>query len=389
MQKNRLVVSGPVFAVLWVAIWLVAPQVARAAPATPAAPAAPATPAAPAAPAARAAPAAPAAPAVRSKTLPTRPAAAQEGGILAKRLQRFALPRQTDTYEERTSEVKQVQANKIFQLGNRKFEKRQLDDAIRHYRKAYSIWPHPIILYNMAINLGFLSDPLAAALKFRKVLQYKAGPISGQRYTEAAKHYKRLMGKLAILRVVCAEPGVKIFVDGKPFGTAPLDKTVTVLPGRHMVSASKNAKVPYSAALSMMDGYHYRLRVRLKDFTDVVKTKLVPRYHWYVPTIATSVAALALSIGGGLWGSGAGTISTLKKELTDAGFDPQLGTPISHDQTREDRAVALQYAGQVLVGVGLTAVAAAVVLWVLRNKKVRYTVEVSPTKGGAGVNFRF
>jgi len=359
MLFKRLVVSGSVIAGLLVATWLVVPQDVWAAPA------------------------------VRAKTPPTRFAAAEGGGILAKRLQRFALPKQTETYVERTPEVKQVQANKIFQLGNRKFEKRQLDDAIRLYRQAYKIWSHPIILYNMAINLGFLSNPLAAALKFRKVLRYKAGPISSERYTEAAKHYKRLMSELAILRVVCKEPGVKIFVDGKPFGMAPLDKTVTVLRGRHMVSASKKKKVPYSAALTLNDGFHYRLRVRLKDFSDVVKTKLVPRYHWYVPTIATGVAALALSMGAGLWSSGSGILSALNDDLSKSGFDPELGEPIDFNQAREDRSVALQYAGQVLIGVGLTAVAAAVVLWVLRNKKVRYTVEVSPTKGGAGVNFRF
>lgn len=358
MYSMRAVVATAGSVALLCATWLLAPDSARAAPAR-----------------------------VRPARLGTQ-TAGEEGGILSKRLQRFALPNRTVTYVERTPEPKQVQANKIFQQGNRKFEKRQLDDAIRNYKQAYEIWPHPIILYNMAINLGFLSNPLAAALKFRKVLQYKTGPISGERYAEAAKHYKRLMGELAVLRVVCTEPGVKVFVDGKPFGSAPLDKTVTLMPGRHMVSASKAKKVPYSAELTLRDGWRYRLKVRLKDFTDVVKTKMVSRYHWYLPTIATSLAAVALSIGGGLWGAGSGEISELKGDLK-SNFTPVPGDPVEHDQAREDRAVAFQYAGQVLVGVGLAAAAAAVVLWVLRKKKVSYTVEVSPTKGGAGLNLRF
>jgi len=359
MQSTRPVLLNLGIAVLVSAMWVAAPGGARAAPAAGA-----------------------------RRAAPARLAPVEEGGILSKRLQRFALPMRTAVYVERTAQEKQVQANKIFQLGNRKFEKRQLDDAIRHYRQAYEIWPHPIILYNMAINLGFLSDPLAAALKFRKVLQYVAGPISPERYTEAAKHYKRLMSELAVLRVVCKEAGVKIFVDGKPFGTAPLDKTITLTPGRHMVSASKKKKVPYSAELTLRDGWRYRLKVRLKDFTDVVKTKMVSRYHWYLPTIATSVAAVALGIGAGLWGAGAGDISDLKDSLKSR-FVPIPGDPIDHDQQREDRAVAFQYAGQVMVGLGVTAAAAAVVLWVLRKKKVSYTVEVSPTKGGAGLNLSF
>lgn len=368
MKRVRVVVASLGIAALSVTTWLMAPKAARAAPVAATPKAAPAT-------AAR-------------RAAPTRRAAAVEGGILSKQLQRFALPKQDVTYVERTAEPKQVQANKIFQLGNRKFEKRQLDDAIRHYKQAYSIWPHPIILYNMAINLGFLSNPLAAALKFRKVLQYKAGPISQQRYVEAAKHYKRLMAELSVLRVVCKEAGVKVFVDGKPFGEAPLDKTVTLLPGRHMVSASKKKKVPYSAELTLKADWQYRLNVRLRDFSDVVKTKMVSRYHWYLPAIATGVAAVALSIGAGLWGAGAGDISDLKSSLKSR-FVPIPGDPIPHDQKREDRAVAFQYAGQVMVGLGITATAAAVVLWILRKKKVSYTVEVSPTEGGAGLNFTF
>jgi hypothetical protein len=356
MYRSPVLVTSPGIAALLLAPWLITAEPAWAAPAPP----------------------------VEAR----RAAAEAESGILSKRLQRFALPPRTVTYVERTPEDKQVQANKIFQQGNRMFEKRQLDDAIRHYRQAYRIWPHPIILYNMAINLGFLSNPLAAALKFRKVLKYKAGPISADRYVEAAKRYKRLMSELAVLRVVCKEAGVKVFVDGKPFGAAPLDKTITLLPGRHMVSASKQKKVPYSAELTLRDGWHYKLKVRLKDFTDVVKTKMVSRYHWYLPTIATSVAAVALSIGAGLWGAGTADISDLEDSLKSR-FVPIPGDPIDHDRKREDRAVAFQYAGQVLVGVGLTAAAAAVVLWILRKKKVRYTVEVSPTKGGAGLSFSF
>jgi len=289
---------------------------------------------------------------------------------------------------ERTSEDKQIQADKIFKKGNRMFEKRQLDDAIRNYEQAYVIWPHPIILYNMSINLGFLSNPLAAALKFRKVLEYKPGPISNNRYQEAIKHYRRLMGELVVLRVVCKEVGVKVFVDGQPFGTAPLDRKITLRPGRHMVSAVKSKKVPYSAELTVREGWEYRLNVRLKDFSDVVKTKMVPRYHWYLPTLASSVAAVALGIGAGLWAAGAGDIAHLKDVLKSR-FTPLPGDPVLHDQAREDRAVAWQYAGEVLVGVGLTAVAAAVVLWVLRKKKVRYTVEASPTNVGAGFNLSF
>ncbi|MFH2005290.1 MAG: PEGA domain-containing protein [bacterium] len=335
-------------------------------------------------PAARSAAAKPAA----SGTAAARPGAGlkSHGGIVEERPQSFALPPKSVRYVEVTAEDKQEAANKIFKNGNRKFEKRQLDDAIRLYRKAYTIWPHPIILFNMAINLGFLSNPLAAAQKFRKVLEYLPGPISAERYAEAARHYRRLMGELAVLQVHCIEPEAKIFVDGKPFGRAPLEKTVTLAPGRHMVSASRQGKVPYSAELTLRPGRHYRINVSLKDFSDVVKYKTVSRYHWYIPTIATSVAAVALGIGAGLLASGRSTINDLRDEHKSV-FDGS--TPFVHDQAREDRAVSFQYAGQAMLGLAAAVATTAVVLWILRKKRVRYTVEASPTEGGAGVNFSF
>ena len=133
-----------------------------------------------------------------------------------------------------------VKAEKLFKLGNRKFEQRDLDEAIRFYEKAYKVWPHPRILYNIAINLGHLSNPLESARKFRKVLAYAPGPIQATRYNEAAKLYRTLMKRLSTLRVICKEPKTRLFVDGKLIGKSPIDTTVTVMPGRHMVSAKRS-----------------------------------------------------------------------------------------------------------------------------------------------------
>jgi hypothetical protein len=302
--------------------------------------------------------------------------------------QRFALPERTVAYDEQTPEPRQLEADRLFQQGNRSFEKRQLDDAIRLYRQAYAIWPHPIILFNMAINLGFLSNPLGAATMFRKVLAYAPGPISQERYTEAAQHYKTLMAQLSVLRVVCSEPGATLFVDGRDFGKAPLDRTVTLGPGRHMVTAKAVGKVPYSAELVLKEGHEGRLVVRLQDFVDIIKTRTVSRYAWWIPTVVTLGAVAAGGLGAGLWATGRSDVTSLKEAQRRA-LELSQSRPIAYDTAREDRAVSWQYAGQVLVGAAATAATAAVVLWALRRKRERFTVEMTPTPGGAGVNFTF
>ncbi len=318
-------------------------------------------------------------------------AAPEQQRLFSQQPQVFRMPPRNLAYVEKTPEASQVKANALFQKGNRRFEKRQLDDAIRMYRRAYQLWPHPIILFNMAINLGFLSNPLDAAEMFHKVLSYKPGPISQERYNEASSLYRTLMKQLSTLKVSCKEPGAKVFVDGKLFGRAPLARTVTLKPGRHLVSAKLKGKVPYTAELTLKAGYHGELTVELQAFQDVVRTRIVKRYHWWIPAAVTAGAVVAVAVGGGLWGNGVSEIDTLKRNMMNdfTAEENQAQQPVGLDTDREDRAEVLQITGQVLVGVAVAATAAAITLWILRKKRVKYTVEAAPTPGGGGASWRF
>lgn len=302
--------------------------------------------------------------------------------------QDLRLPRQEKTYVETTPDARQLEADKVFQQGNRRFEKRQLDDAIRLYRKAYALWPHPIILFNMAINLGFLSNPLGAAEMFRKVLEYQPGPISQERYDEAALNYKRLMRQLSTLRIRCSMPGAEVFVDGKALGVAPLDMVLTLDPGRHLVAARMKEKVPYSAEIDLKAGHHGELTVFLQAFVDVVKTRVVARYHWWIPTLATVVAGIAVGAGAGLWTEGREAILDLRKAQLTA-LTANDNYPVQYDTDEESRGRGWQLAGQVLVGVATVAAVTAVTLWALRKKRESFTVDVKATGKGGGVSLSF
>ena len=125
-----------------------------------------------------------------------RPAAAPASSTFSS-----AVPKQTRTYKEVTPQAKRDQARKLFAEANRRFEQRQVDEAVNLYRRAYALWPHPRILYNIATSMGYLNQPLESARLLKKVLEYGPGPIGKDRYRQTMDRYMQLMGQLAVLRV--------------------------------------------------------------------------------------------------------------------------------------------------------------------------------------------
>jgi len=323
--------------------------------------------------------AAPAAPAVPEQ----RPAAAE------KKLRiKIEIPAQTRNYTEQTLKPQRERGRKLFQRGNQMFERREVDNAIKLYRQAYKLWPHPRVLFNIAVSLGFLSRPLESARTFRTVLEYGPEPINKQRFKQASERYIELMGQLTNLIITCQDQGAKLYINGKPVGTAPmLNKKVTLGPGTHMITASLSGKVPYSAQVRLSPGELKRVQISLQAFSDVVRYRKVSRYHWAVPTIVTIGAALLAGGGVGLLMSGRNSVGTIQDEVNQAIATYGTSVPFYYDTNKESQALGMQKGGWALLGTAGAAAVTALVLWIMRKKKVRYTVG-STTKGG-NVKIRF
>jgi PEGA domain len=297
------------------------------------------------------------------------------------------LPPQDLTYSEQTAQAQRDQGRRLFKKGNQAFEQRAVDNAYKYYMAAYKLWPHPRVLFNIAVSLGFLSRPLESARRFRKVLRYGPDPITTHRYKQASERYIELMGQLTNLIVTCPDTGAKLFIDGKPIGSAPMKKKITLGPGTHMVTASLPGKVPYSAQVRLEPGELKSIAVSMEAFSDRVRFRSVPRYHWYVPTLVTVAAALLTGGGAAMLGWGRGDIDKLQQEVDGIirDRDPP-DSPFPYDTNREDTAVTMQKAGFAVLGMAGAAAVAAVVLWILQKKKVRYTVG---SGGTSGVKIRF
>ena len=178
------------------------------------------------------------------------------------------------------------------------------------------------------------------------------------------------------------EHRVTLYVNGEPIGDAPMSKKVTLGPGTHMITASLAGKVPYSAQVRLGPGELKRVTVSLEAFSDVVRYKSVDRYHYWVPTLVTVAAVAMAATGAGLVVKGQNDIQTLIDNV-DAWTPKTVTHPF--ESAERDAGVGLQKTGYALVGVGGTAAAAALILWVLQKKKVRYTAGAS--KGGVEISF--
>ncbi len=300
----------------------------------------------------------------------------------------FVMPRQTKVYVERTPPENQETARKIFHRANEMFEKQRVDEALRLYRKAYKLWPHPRILFNIAVSLGMLAQPLESAQAFRKVLEYGPDPITPERYKQAQERYKELVGQLAQIRVVCPEPGARVFVDGQFVGKGPLDNVVTIGPGMHLVSASKKGKVPFTKQVSLNPGYRATIKIKLQAFDVMVQWRSVPRYHWGLPAGMTALTVALAASGLGLLLKGRSDIDDIMASIDEQQRLSGPSIPFTYDVGKEDRAITMQIAGQVLLGLAGATAVASTVLWIVRKKKVRYVPEVGPG-GGPKLEVRF
>jgi len=304
----------------------------------------------------------------------------------AKRI-KIELPAQDLTYTERTAKDQRDQGRRLFKKGNQAFEQRAVDNAYKYYKASYKLWPHPRVLFNIAVSLGFLSRPLESARTFRKVLRYGPEPITKHRYKQASERYIELMGQLTNLIVTCTDAGAKLFINGKPIGSAPMKKKVTLGPGTHMVTASLPGKVPFSAQVRLEPGELKSINVNLEAFSDRVRWRSVSRYHWAVPTAVTIGAAALASVGLGLLMSGRSTVGEIQDTINQTIAQQGTSHTFVYDTNRENAALGLQKGGWGLIGVAGAASVAAVVLWILRKKRVRYTTRT--TGQGTNVKIRF
>lgn len=125
------------------------------------------------------------------------------------------------------------EAYKAWQKGN-------IKQALSLWLKAYSKWPKPLLLYNVALAYEQLKDPVHAVSYLRDYL--RVAPAQGGKaalITQARGRLKKLRQQVSVL-VVKGPQGSMVLIDGKPIGVVPVE--VVIAPGAHRIDLVK-AKV--------------------------------------------------------------------------------------------------------------------------------------------------
>jgi len=288
----------------------------------------------------------------------------------------IVLPTQTQNFEDVTPKAEAEKARALFAEANAEFEDRKLAEALELYQKAYALWPHPRIVFNMGVTMAMMSRPLEAANMFKIVLEYGPDPVEMHRYKEAQEKYLELMGTLSVLNVKCTQEGTKIYVDGALLAMCPFQKNVTLMGGRHLITANQDGYIPLSEDIFVPPGVVAEKSVQLNKFEQGIRYKTVERYSVKWPIISAVAAAVLMGSGGFMIYSGREQIDELQAEIDQT--VSEVGTrPFAFDLSREDKPVMLQNVGSGLISVGVTSLVTAAVLYFYQKKTVPVTISIT------------
>jgi hypothetical protein len=276
---------------------------------------------------------------------------------------------------------------------------------LTRYRAAVKAWDHPAIRYNMAVSQVHLDRPLRALSHLKRALRFGVAPLGPALHKRALTYRKLLRGRVARVRVVCRQPGVRVTLDGKPLFTAPGAQRRVVLPGKHALVARKPGYLTVTRAPFLIPGRETVVRLELVPMQSAIRMRRRWRRWW--PWTTLGAGALVAAVGVPLLLQARADLRDYDAEVEAAcprGCQPGELSPAV--QALEDRARRENVAAFVAFGVGGAALAAGITLVILNQPRAvqveagegsaasprpRARVRVLPhtLPGGGGISARF
>jgi hypothetical protein len=161
------------------------------------------------------------------------------------------------------SPQQQKHAETLYQEGNRDFTNGFFASAVTKYQAALQHWNHPGIHYNLALALISLDRPIEAYQSIVAALSHGTDALHPEEYQRALDNKRALLRQIAVVEVICEEPGAAVTLDGKPLFTGPGRVTTMVLPGKHQIVASKVEYLTATRAFKLAGEERTRLELRL------------------------------------------------------------------------------------------------------------------------------
>ncbi len=237
-------------------------------------------------------------------------------------------------------------------MGYRLFGARQFEEAARAFEKAWSLSPEPRFLLNLGVTWTEAEGRCVEA--FAAFERFFAACADCELASEGARRHRGLIGKCSWSVIVeSAPPGASVRIDGNAVGETPVEQALRA--GRHEVEASLPGHAPVSQTVEVTRGVAQKV---LLTFTpEVVPPQVVeapppppPDRTWV--WVASGVATAGAVVGGTF---GVMLISDLDRESSAGDLDTLND---ARSDARRDAVLT-----QVGLGVALTGVVAAALLW--------------------------
>ncbi len=166
-------------------------------------------------------------------------------------------------------------ARQRFQEGVQHYDRKDYEKARLAFLQAYLLKPHPAVLLNLAQSELRAGRYAEAAENFAKYIRENP---SSEALGHAKASLEEARPKVAEVRVEVTVPAAAVSVDGTDVGRSPLPGPVYLMPGRHVISATKG-RVGADRTLEAVAGQELYVSLQLLEN--------------YVPPPATPAAASA------------------------------------------------------------------------------------------------
>ncbi|MCP4603520.1 MAG: PEGA domain-containing protein [Proteobacteria bacterium] len=324
-------------------------------------------------------------------------------------------------------------AKEKFLKGAELFSKEDYSSALATFKESYNINPKFIVLFNIAMCHRALFQNAEAIEVFNRFLKQGQDKIKPNRRNEANSAIKELTLLVGTLKLLDPPDGAELQVDGAVIGTTPLERSLLLNPGQHMlrislegfstletaINVSVGEETVVQAALSIEDieaADAKPVRLQTPESTSpVAAPKLNEPVFKSAPDINDSKHEKTIFSGlfvGGLCTGGLGLVGTVIGVYFTGKQDDHIGeinsafntyiqngknyqdyityedthNRINNNELRVDHiAIAIGYAaGGVLIATGITLI---VIDFIKSNRSERDSLSFKPTTNGLSMTF--
>ncbi|MES1209835.1 MAG: PEGA domain-containing protein, partial [Pseudomonadota bacterium] len=138
---------------------------------------------------------------------------------------------------------KKNEARERFALGLRLFESGDNSAALAEFKRAYEIFPNPLVLYNIGLVLAAMDRAVDAVGALDSFLNEGGKATAGEPGQRARRVRDEQAKRIAQLLVVTNKPA-SIEIDGVEAGRAPLERPLRLTSGAHVVSVMAPGCLP-------------------------------------------------------------------------------------------------------------------------------------------------